>query len=53
MLRIIQKSIGGFDIAAPWGERQTTAVGYLLCNGPEVYGSSRNAFEGTYEVVGR
>ncbi len=43
---------GGFDIAAPWGERQTSSNGYLLCNGTEVYGSSREAFEKTYEVVG-
>jgi hypothetical protein len=43
---------GGFDIAAPWGERQTAASGYLLCNGSEVYGASRSAFEATYEVVG-
>jgi hypothetical protein len=43
---------GGLDIAAPWGERQTTAAGYLLCNDQEVYGSSAEAFEGTYEVVG-
>jgi len=45
---------GGLDIAAPWGERQTTSAGYLLCNGEEVYGASTNAFEATYEVlVGR
>ena len=43
---------GAFDIAAPWGERQTAASGYLLCNGQEVYGSSKDAFEKTYEVVG-
>ena len=43
---------GGFDIAAPWGERQTAASGYLLYNGQEVYGSSKDAFEKTYEVVG-
>jgi hypothetical protein len=41
---------GGFDIAAPWGERQNAASGYLLCNGSEVYGASRSAFEATYEV---
>ena len=41
---------GGFDIAAPWGERQTATSGYLLCNGAEVYGASRSAFEATYEV---
>ena len=39
---------GGFDILAPWGERQTGASGYLLLNGDEVYGSSAQAFEGTY-----
>jgi hypothetical protein len=42
---------GGFDIAAPWGQRQTAADGYLLCNGTEVYGSSRGAFEAAYEVM--
>jgi hypothetical protein len=42
---------GGFSIAAPWGSRQVTPAGFLLCNGTEVYGSSREAFEGTYEVV--
>jgi hypothetical protein len=41
---------GAFDIAAPWGERQTAASGYLLYNGQEVYGSSKEAFEKTYEV---
>jgi hypothetical protein len=39
----------GFDIVAPWGERQTGASGYLLLNGDEVYGASRAAFEATYE----
>jgi hypothetical protein len=42
---------GGFDILAPWGERQTAAKGYLLLNGQEVYGSSAEAFEVTYEVA--
>jgi hypothetical protein len=41
---------GGFDIMAHWGERQTTTSGYLLYNGVEVYGSSKDAFEKTYEV---
>ncbi len=36
---------GGFDILAPWGERQTGASGYLLLNGDEVYGSSHEAFD--------
>jgi hypothetical protein len=43
---------GGLDIAAPWGEQQTASAGYLLCNGREVYGSNKEAFEATYEVVG-
>jgi hypothetical protein len=42
---------GGFDILAPWGERQTAADGYLLLNGDEVYGASREAFAATYEVM--
>ena len=42
---------GGFDIAAPWGERQTAADGYLVCNGSEVYGVSRDAFDTTYEMM--
>jgi hypothetical protein len=42
---------GGFDIAAPWGERQTAASGYLLRDGTEVYGASKDPFEATYEVV--
>ena len=44
---------GGFDIAAPWGERQTAARGYLVCNGREVYGVSKDAFDATYEVVAK
>ena len=43
---------GGFDIMAPWGERQTGSGGYLLMNGEEVYGAGTDAFEKTYEVVG-
>lgn len=42
---------GGFDILAPWGERQTGASGYLLLNGDEVYGSSAAQFDATYEVL--
>ena len=43
---------GGLDIAAPWGERQAASAGYLLCNGQEVYGSSKETFEATYELLG-
>ncbi|NJM55241.1 MAG: hypothetical protein HC841_04405 [Verrucomicrobiae bacterium] len=39
----------GFDIVAPWGERQTAASGYLLANGDDVYGNNAETFEKTYE----
>jgi hypothetical protein len=42
---------GGFDIVAPWGERQTSRSGYLLCNGTEVYGNHADMFEATYEPL--
>jgi len=42
---------GGFDIKAPWGERQVSSSGYLLCNGEEVYGCNRDAFASTYEIL--
>jgi len=41
----------GFDIVAPWGERQTAPCGYLICNGDEVYGNNAETFEATYEVL--
>jgi hypothetical protein len=44
---------GGFDIAAPWGERQTAEGGYLVCNGREVYGVSSDAFDATYVLVAK
>jgi hypothetical protein len=42
---------GGFDIVAPWGERQTARAGYLIFNGDEVYGSHAETFAATYEIV--
>jgi hypothetical protein len=42
---------GGFDIVAPWGERQTAPAGYLICNGHEVYGSHAEPFAATYETL--
>lgn len=42
---------GGFDIIAPWGERQTAPAGYLIFNGDEVYGSHAETFAATYAVV--
>ena len=41
---------GGFDIKAPWGERQRARAGYLLLNGTEVYGSNAATFAATYQV---
>jgi hypothetical protein len=41
----------GFDIVAPWGERQQAASGYLLLNGDEVYGNNAETFESTYELL--
>ena len=42
---------GGFDIVAPWGERQQISDGYLILNGEEVYGNHAETFEATYETV--
>ena len=42
---------GGFDIVAPWGERQQGPGGYLLRNGDDVYGIHKDAFNRTYEIV--
>lgn len=42
----------GFDIVAPWGERQTAPSGYLLLNGEEVYGNATETFEAAYERIG-
>ncbi|HXF52884.1 MAG TPA: hypothetical protein VNK52_02060 [Hyphomicrobiaceae bacterium] len=44
---------GGFDIQAPWGQKQTSRVGYLLLNAGEVYGNHKDTFEATYEVIKR
>jgi hypothetical protein len=43
---------GGFDIVAPWGERQKARAGYLILNGDEVYGNNAETFRATYEAVG-
>lgn len=42
----------GFDIVAPWGERQRAKAGYLLLNGNDVYGNNKQTFEATYKVMG-
>jgi hypothetical protein len=41
---------GGFDIVAPWGERQTAPDGYLLLSGSDVYGNNAETFAATYET---
>ncbi len=43
---------GGFEIEAPWGEKQSADSGYLLLNGEEVYGNAKETFESTYRLVG-
>ena len=42
---------GGFDILAPWGEKQTAGAGYLLSNGKDVYGNNAQTFDKTYEIL--
>ena len=42
---------GGFDIVAPWGERQTAPAGYLILSGAEVYGSNAETFRQTYKAL--
>ena len=42
---------GGFDIVAPWGERQQRSSGYLLRNRDDVYGIAKEAFDRTYEIL--
>ncbi len=43
---------GGFDILAPWGERQAGRAGYLILNGEDVYGNNAETFQETYELLG-
>ncbi len=38
---------GGFDILAPWGERQVAPAGYIVRNGADVYGIHGEAFDRT------
>lgn len=42
---------GGFDLIAPWGERQTGEAGYLLLNNEDVYANSKGTFEQTYKIL--
>jgi hypothetical protein len=41
----------GFELLAPWGEKQQADDGYLLLHDTEVYGNNRATFEATYEIV--
>jgi hypothetical protein len=42
---------GGFDILAPWGQRQIAPAGYIVLNGDEIYGNNEETFKATYEVI--
>ena len=42
---------GGFDIMAPWGERERAPEGYLVFNGDEVYGNNAETFAASYEIL--
>ena len=42
---------GGFDILAPWGQKQVAKTGYLLSSGHDVYGNNASTFDATYEVL--
>ena len=42
---------GGFEILAPWGERQTAPDGYLLLSGSDVYGNNAETFAATYAIL--
>jgi|GEM_PF-5004367 len=42
---------GGFDIVAPWGERQRTSTGFLVRKAGEVYGIHSGAFGQTYQRI--
>ena len=43
---------GGFDILAPWKERQRGKSGYLVRNDQEIYGIEASAFHATYDLLG-
>lgn len=43
---------GGFEIAAPWGEIQRAAAGYLLLSDDgAVYGNHEDTFRATYDIL--
>ena len=42
---------GGFEILAPWGQKQTADKGYLILNGKDIYGNNKETFETTYEKL--
>lgn len=41
---------GGFDILAPWGQRQVAPAGYLIKNGADIYGNNAGTFAATYLI---
>ena len=42
---------GGFELFAPWGQKQTVAAGHLVLNAGEVYGNNAETFEATHKVL--
>ena len=43
---------GGFDIVAPWGERQQASTGFLILNlNAEVFGLHEATFASTYDAA--
>lgn len=42
---------GGFEIVAPWGQKQFADVGYLLSNNGDIYGNNEQTFKKTYEIL--
>jgi hypothetical protein len=40
---------GGFEILAPWGEKQVADTGFLILNGGDVYGNHAETFHLGYE----
>ena len=41
----------GFDIPAPWGERQRADRGYLILSEGQVFGNHADTFDSTYRAV--
>jgi hypothetical protein len=40
---------GGFEILAPWGEKQIAGNGFLILNNADVYGNNAETFNASYQ----